>query len=817
MILIDAAKNKLAVREMTEVLTSGSVRVYPVRFRFNSDWKGLVKNATFRAGSTSVSVVLDETGECTIPWEVLVRSGYILEVGVCGTQGTAVVLPTIWANLGTIQEGAQPGANAQEPTPSVYQKLIAQLDEGRSAALAAANRAKIDADRAAQINQTVAETRRAMTEKAAEATTNAGAAAQAAKAAAAARTAIENMVVEAITLATGRPATVSKELTDGVVKLVLGLPAGKQGDKGDPGSSIKSIARTAGTGAPGATDTYTVTLTDGSTTEFYVYNGADGADASDAQVQAAAEAWLAAHPEATTTVQDKSISEAKLSQQLWAQINNAEILQLTGSVLDLQNCLQSPPLSFTVQGETVRGGSLGDITSYDAISVVVNDTQYSVQIALNSLTKKDGSVVFDELDVVGKVVQRRIKKLVFTGDESFESSIYYANIYTIPNQADYTNAESNYDTTCGAICSHFGRIGFASITPAGTYKNGYFGLKGDGSAINFGYCPDGETQATPEQLQAYFAEQYAAGTPVTVYYILRTEREESIDLPDIALAEGSNAISNTASFEMDISYYAKKQASADVENLVVQSIKQNAQALDGDVSEEDAWWGDFRNKMGFDPAEQPVPQEVKKPLVTDSMVIVKGGKGRWGTDNSGGYTVKGEYYEGSPFADGGHVFEGWNASETYRLTMLMGKFIAGNAHIFTFKPQESGVEVYGVVTIGSDHQYEGLDVAPKYAHMYGTMIAGAGFTGVNNYGSQKYYGGISGADRATPAGANMEITAGANAIPSRVQFNDCKNGMKIPVLESDPTVLEDGVFWFNSAEGAFKGIVGGEVKTFGVS
>lgn len=70
-------------------------------------------------------------------------------------------------------------------------------------------------------------------------------------------------------------------------------PAGPKGDKGDPGpkgaqgpagpagSSIQSIDRTAGTGAPGTTDTYTITLTDGSTTTFQVYNGADGNGAGD--------------------------------------------------------------------------------------------------------------------------------------------------------------------------------------------------------------------------------------------------------------------------------------------------------------------------------------------------------------------------------------------------------------------------------------------------------------------------------------------------------------------------------------------------------
>lgn len=50
---------------------------------------------------------------------------------------------------------------------------------------------------------------------------------------------------------------------------------------GAPGSSIKSIQRTKGNGAPGTTDTYTITMTDGSTQQFTVYNGKDGEGAGD--------------------------------------------------------------------------------------------------------------------------------------------------------------------------------------------------------------------------------------------------------------------------------------------------------------------------------------------------------------------------------------------------------------------------------------------------------------------------------------------------------------------------------------------------------
>ena len=64
--------------------------------------------------------------------------------------------------------------------------------------------------------------------------------------------------------------------------LVYTSPVGSTVDLGEVvGSSIQSIERTSGTGAPGTTDTYTVTLTNGDTTTFQVYNGKDGSGAGD--------------------------------------------------------------------------------------------------------------------------------------------------------------------------------------------------------------------------------------------------------------------------------------------------------------------------------------------------------------------------------------------------------------------------------------------------------------------------------------------------------------------------------------------------------
>ena len=148
----------------------------------------------------------------------------------------------------------------------------------------------------------------------------------------AARDAILNMIVEAITLEQGSPATVDKSLVDAVYKLTFGLPRGEKGapgatgpantlaigtvtkgteaaatitgdspnqtlnlvlPKGDPGgvgptgptgetgNGIASISLKSGSHAPGTTDTYEITFTDGTTFDFLVYNGADGAGSGD--------------------------------------------------------------------------------------------------------------------------------------------------------------------------------------------------------------------------------------------------------------------------------------------------------------------------------------------------------------------------------------------------------------------------------------------------------------------------------------------------------------------------------------------------------
>lgn len=121
-----AKKNVLTVNQR-EVVTSGSVNVYEVQFQFDSEWDGLEKTAVFQAGDCTVSTLLDETETCIIPWEVFQDAKRTLYAGVYGTKNGNTVLPTIWASLGEIRRGCEPGESTQPPTPSVYEQILAEI------------------------------------------------------------------------------------------------------------------------------------------------------------------------------------------------------------------------------------------------------------------------------------------------------------------------------------------------------------------------------------------------------------------------------------------------------------------------------------------------------------------------------------------------------------------------------------------------------------------------------------------------------------------------------------------------------------------
>ena len=181
----------------------------------------------------------------------------------------------------TAAKNAQTGAaNAQKAAETAQ----TGAQDAKTAAESAQEAAESAKDAAAG-SSTAAGQKASQAAQSAEDAASAKSAAETAKTdAQAARDAIVNMIVDAVTLETGKPATVSKSLVDNVYKLVFGLPRGETGatgPQGATGNGISGIALKSGNHAPGTSDVYTITLTDGTTFDFEVYNGANGQGAGD--------------------------------------------------------------------------------------------------------------------------------------------------------------------------------------------------------------------------------------------------------------------------------------------------------------------------------------------------------------------------------------------------------------------------------------------------------------------------------------------------------------------------------------------------------
>ena len=126
-----------------ELLTTGMVQAVPVRFCFSPQWAALDHTAVFTAGTVSVSCLLGEDNQCFIPWECLTRAGEYLRVGVYGTRGEKMVLPTVSCLLGPICTGTQPEENTPtEATPTLVQSLLTKAE----AAVSMADALRTDAD-----------------------------------------------------------------------------------------------------------------------------------------------------------------------------------------------------------------------------------------------------------------------------------------------------------------------------------------------------------------------------------------------------------------------------------------------------------------------------------------------------------------------------------------------------------------------------------------------------------------------------------------------------------------------------------------------
>ena len=128
---------------------------------------------------------------------------------------------------------------------------------------------------------------------------------------------------------------------------------------------------------------------------------------------------------------------------------------------------------------------------------------------------------------------RKIYELVLTGNEDWLEIA--AGLYRITKNGYMRSA----DTLIG-VCSHFG--GGCTVAAAPSAKQDTLSFLVSASGNNYMYFSPSQ-YLTTNDFKSYLAEQYAAGTPVTVWYVLATEETAVINEPLMKIGDYADTLS----------------------------------------------------------------------------------------------------------------------------------------------------------------------------------------------------------------------------------------------------------------------------------
>ena len=107
---------------LREPLTSGMVG-QTIHFEYSHDFDGLMITAVFTDGKNTINVV-NPGNECVIPHEVLTTVGATVKVGIYAVKDDELVIPTIYATIGTVLKGADPSGDISvDPTLPVWAQV----------------------------------------------------------------------------------------------------------------------------------------------------------------------------------------------------------------------------------------------------------------------------------------------------------------------------------------------------------------------------------------------------------------------------------------------------------------------------------------------------------------------------------------------------------------------------------------------------------------------------------------------------------------------------------------------------------------------
>lgn len=152
--------------------------------------------------------------------------------------------------------------------------------------------------------------------------------------------------------------------------------------------------------------------------------------------------------------------------------------------------------------------------------------------------------VTDEQDIISGAVTHRIGYHVFDGTETFSKSSAYGKAFLI--NASYTTSWGA-DRSKAVLCTHF--LGLPQTSGSQADNTCFFNSTGH---FYFRVTDNSDADAW----KAWLAEQYAAGTPVIVFFVLAEETTEQTTPHRLHTAQGTNVVSATAEVS-DISLTAE--------------------------------------------------------------------------------------------------------------------------------------------------------------------------------------------------------------------------------------------------------------------
>ncbi len=154
MIKLTANASALAIKSGLDdtALVSGMANVASVQVEFSEDWDGLQKVLVFTDGQDTIIHELEaDDEEVPVPHELMARPGKTLYLGVQGTDGAHVILPTVMCRLKPVVWGADPdGDESTVPSKPHWKEVKDTLEELVADATDEADRAAAEAARAEQ-------------------------------------------------------------------------------------------------------------------------------------------------------------------------------------------------------------------------------------------------------------------------------------------------------------------------------------------------------------------------------------------------------------------------------------------------------------------------------------------------------------------------------------------------------------------------------------------------------------------------------------------------------------------------------------------